>query len=116
MCDVGISIQHINTFPRTEVIAMLRAKQTQHNVSLDIVERYRFGGSAAELNEYIEHLQRNTYIICPRGSENYSFQDLRDTEHGSNSCHNRHRRRFAEAGFLGGTLRICALRFLGSDL
>src|SRR4029079_10402097 len=41
---------------------------------LDIVERQRFSGAQAEMDEYLNHLQSSTYVLCPRGSENYSYR------------------------------------------
>ncbi len=73
--DCGISTQHINTFPRIEALNILKRKRpTYPDVELDIVERQSFTGSQQEKNEYVDHLCRNTYILCPRGTENYSYR------------------------------------------
>ena len=31
-------------------------------------------GSGVLFDEYSRHLERNTYVVCPRGTENYSFR------------------------------------------
>ena len=72
--DAGLSIAAINAFPRMETIQVLKTLNSMHDIGLDIVEKARFDGSTQELDEYINHLDRNTYIVCPRGTENYSFR------------------------------------------
>ena len=73
---LGISIVNINSFPRIEAIQILRAKSQNRDIAanFDIVERRSFGGTEQEMSEYKDHLKKNTYIICARGSENYSFR------------------------------------------
>ena len=48
--------------------------QEAKNRDVEIVERQSFGGTQQEVNEYKGHLKKNTYIVCARGSENYSFR------------------------------------------
>ncbi len=69
--ELGISIQFINAFPRIETIRLLHAMSQNHNIAaeLDIVEQ-GLGGSEQDKIDYRNHLKRNTYIICPRGTEN----------------------------------------------
>lgn len=75
MNDHGFPIKAINAFSRTETMKVLRAKKENYkNVELDVIEKRAFNGSEQDKNEYINHLERNTYIICPRGTENYSFR------------------------------------------
>lgn len=76
MYDLGFSFSSINTFPRIETIRTLTANKDRYDaVELDIIlKQSPFGGSDQEMKEYVNHLQRNTYIICPRGAENYSFR------------------------------------------
>ena len=75
MNDYGISVKSINAFSRTETIKILRANKDKYkNVELDIVEKGAFSGSEQDKREYISHLERNTYIICTRGTENFSFR------------------------------------------
>jgi hypothetical protein len=75
MNELGLPLTNANTFARIETLNILNAKKSSYSqVELDIVERRSFSGSESETEEYANHLQRNTYIICPRGSENYSFR------------------------------------------
>jgi hypothetical protein len=71
----GISAGAINAFARIETMNALKANAHKFSdVQLDIVEKQRFGGSELELSEFTSHLERNTYIVCPRGTENYSYR------------------------------------------
>ena len=65
----------MNAFPRIEAIQILLAKSQEHGIgTVDIIERSSFYGTEREVFAYQNHLKRNTYIICARGSENYSFR------------------------------------------
>lgn len=71
----GISAGAINAFARIETINTLKANAHKFSdVQLDIVEKQRFGGSELEMSEFTSHMERNTYIVCPRGTENYSYR------------------------------------------
>ena len=75
MNDCGISTQHLNTFLRLEVLDNLKQQRILYSdLELDLVERQSFTGSRQEKDEYAEHLCKNTYILCPRGTENYSYR------------------------------------------
>lgn len=75
MNDFGFSIAAINAFARIETIRVLQEGVGKHPLMhLDCIEKSGFYGSESELNEYTNHLERNTYIVCPRGTENYSFR------------------------------------------
>ena len=75
MNKCGISAGAINTFARIETMNALKTNRDKvSDVQLDIIEKQRFGGSEQELSEFIDHLERNTYILCPRGTENYSYR------------------------------------------
>ena len=76
MNDLGVAIQHINSFSRLETLNTVKEKSASLrdiDIDIDIVET-GFIGSEQQKKAYAEHLQRNTYILCPRGSENYSFR------------------------------------------
>lgn len=75
MNDLGLSTKAIGTFPRIETMKILKeGREKYSDIELDIAEKQSFTGSEDELNEYINHLERNTYIVCPRGTENYSYR------------------------------------------
>jgi len=74
MNELKIPLANINAFARTETLNLLKAEKHNYpQIALELVER-NFSGSEAERNEYSRHLARNTYIICPRGGENFSFR------------------------------------------
>jgi hypothetical protein len=71
----GISAGPINTFARIETLdVLIRRAREFPEIELDLVTKERFGGSAGELSGFAAHLERNTYILCPRGTENYSYR------------------------------------------
>lgn len=75
MNDFGFSPKALGAFPRIETLHIL--KEQQHKfpfVELDVIEKESFSGSSQEMNDYVAHLERNTYVICPRGTENYSYR------------------------------------------
>jgi hypothetical protein len=75
MQNVGISTKTAGAFTRIETLAALKSAQNKNDgIELDIVEREGFLGSTREVNDYIDHLERNTYIVCPRGTQNYSHR------------------------------------------
>jgi hypothetical protein len=75
LSQVGLPLTNINSFARVETLDALKTKRSDHNeVELDLVERKDFKASSYLFDEYSSHLQRNTYIVCPRGTENYSFR------------------------------------------
>jgi len=74
MNDFGVALHHINSFARLETFDAVRDNYPRFpDFDIDIVET-GFAGSEEQKRAYTDHLQRNTYILCPRGSENYSFR------------------------------------------
>ena len=75
MNEFGFSITGTNTFARIETMMALKDNKDKYkDIEFDIAEKQGFSGLENELNEYIHHLEKNTYIVCPRGTENYSFR------------------------------------------
>ena len=73
--DVGVSMVNINAFVRIETLNVLNVKKRDHSeINSDIIERTSPVISEVEKDEYKSHLRHNTYIVCPRGTENYSFR------------------------------------------
>lgn len=71
----NISLKYINTFARAEALRILETKKYDHaDANVEIVDTKGFGGSNQDKQRFIEHLQRMTYVICPRGSENFSIR------------------------------------------
>ena len=65
---------YMNSFPRIEAIKMLLEKSAERSRAVEIIEHSDFYGTEREVHEYKNHLKRNTYVLCARGSENYSFR------------------------------------------
>ncbi len=75
MNDLGFSIKAIGGVPQIETLRILNDRRNENkDIELEIVERTKFEASEREIDEYIGHLERSTYIICPRGTENYSYR------------------------------------------
>lgn len=73
--DCGVSIQHINAFPRIEAVDLLMAaRDSSGDLDVDVVQTNSFSGSQAAIADYVGHLARSTYVVCPRGTENYSYR------------------------------------------
>ncbi len=65
-----VPFRFLPCFVRIEAIRKLEATSLKQ----DIVKRNFFKGSSEEVRDFKNHLIRNTYILCPRGSENYSYR------------------------------------------
>ena len=75
MNELGVSPTALGAFARIETMeALFASKLKGKQIDYDIIEKKEFSGSEQELNEYRTHLERCTYILCPRGTENYSFR------------------------------------------
>ena len=75
MNDFGLSLKALGAFARIETLKVLKENGNKYpGIELDIVEKESFSGSDQEMNDYIAHLERNTYVVCPRGTENYSYR------------------------------------------
>lgn len=72
---LGFSLANINAFARIETLAALTANRHAYaDLELELIEKKELKASAVEKEEYREHLLRSTYVVCPRGTENYSFR------------------------------------------
>jgi len=64
-----------NAFPRMETIETLIAKkQYYEEIELDITPRHSFERLEQHYRDYTSHLEYCTYVVCPRGIENYSYR------------------------------------------
>ncbi len=76
-------LKHINTFPRSEALQILSArKRDVEQGSIEIVDTKGFTGSEMDKDRFVKHLQANTYIICPRGKENWSIRVYEALKYG----------------------------------
>ena len=73
--QLGLSPQFINAFVRVETLKTLDGKKHDHaDVETEIVVTPAFVQSEQNRERYISHLKKMTYVICPRGIENFSFR------------------------------------------
>jgi hypothetical protein len=81
---LGLSPRHINTFPRSETLKNLNTqKNAEEKDRIEIVDTQ--GGyrrSELDKDRYIRHLEAMTYIICPRGIENFSIRVYEALKYG----------------------------------
>lgn len=80
--SLGFAVKTINAFPRLEVLQSLIDRKIKHpSMELELV-RTGFYGTEDEISAYVRHLQRSTYVLCPRGTENYSYRMYEALSHG----------------------------------
>lgn len=79
---LGISIKHINAFPRLEALRIMVDGKKSFDVELEIIDTNGFTGSDSDRARYRDHLERMTYIICPRGIENFSIRVYEALQYG----------------------------------
>ena len=73
--ELGVSPTAAGAFARIEAInSLLSSRLNCKQGDFDIIEKKDFAGAEQELSEYRNHLERCTYILCPRRIENYSFR------------------------------------------
>lgn len=67
--------RHVPTFIRAEVLEAVARSQDPSGVSeLEIIDTEGFNFAPWHKNEFADHLQKTTYVLCPRGCENYSYR------------------------------------------
>ncbi|MEG8039075.1 hypothetical protein QP166_06820 [Sphingomonas sp. LR60] len=70
----GVPLRFLPTFPRIEAIAATASATSGSDVAVDIVDTHGFDRSERSRERFSRHLLSNTYVLCPRGCENYSFR------------------------------------------
>ena len=79
----GLSLTHINAFPRLETLQKLHIKKdVVEKGRIEIVDTQHFALSEQDKTRYIRHLESMTYVICPRGIENFSFRVYEALKYG----------------------------------
>lgn len=62
------------TFPRAETLRLLESYSAESPMSVRIVDTGGFTGSLEQVAQYEQHMRGLTYVLCPRGIENFSFR------------------------------------------
>ena len=70
----NVPFHYLPTFARFEALEQVEKAARQGGTAVEIVDTAGFDGSAASMRSFAEHLLRMTYVLCPRGCENYSFR------------------------------------------
>ena len=81
--QLGLPMKYINTFPRSETLKILDVKKDAvEKGSIEIFDTRGPAQSEQDKARYVKHLEAMTYIICPRGAENYSWRVYEALKYG----------------------------------
>jgi hypothetical protein len=69
-----IPVRYAMTFPRAETIRMIERAAPRIGADVQIVDTGGFTGSREQVEQYLRHLEDVTYVLCPRGIENFSYR------------------------------------------
>ena len=67
-------LRHAMTFPRAETLRAAEAYAASAGTDLRIVDTRGFTGSEEQISQYKQQMHDLTYVLCPRGIENYSYR------------------------------------------
>lgn len=71
----GFSAKAFMAFPRLEAVSILSTySDGPSDLAVEIIDRVGFSGAREEMSAYSKHLFESTYVLCPRGTENYSYR------------------------------------------
>lgn len=71
---VGAPVRYAMTFPRAQTLQSIRATRAETGVDVRIFETGIFTGSRDQVELFARHLEEVTYVLCPRGVENFSYR------------------------------------------
>lgn len=74
MYERGVPFHFLPTFARFEVLEAVAHAPWPRNAMIEIVDSGGFDASETKKDAFADHLRQMTYILCPRGCENYSFR------------------------------------------
>lgn len=69
-----VPFRYAAAFPRFEAIQAIENQCSKAGPTLTIVDTAGFTGSREQIDQYARHLSETTYVLCPRGVENYSYR------------------------------------------
>lgn len=72
--QLRVPIRYAMAFPRFQAIAAVQQAAAGTPCEVEVVETIGFTGTAAARRAFADHLLHTTYVLCPRGCENYSFR------------------------------------------
>ncbi len=69
-----IPFHFLPTFARFEALEAVARAPWPEDTGIEIVDTGGFDASNEKKEAFADHLRRMTYVLCPRGCENYSFR------------------------------------------
>jgi hypothetical protein len=79
----GVPLKYLNTFVRPETFSILESKRTASgDADIQILDTRGFARSDEEKERFKKHLENMTYVICPRGIENFSIRVYETLKYG----------------------------------
>lgn len=69
-----VPFRYAVAFPRFEAIRAVEDQCSKAGATVRIVDTGGFTGSREQIDRYARHLSETTYVLCPRGVENYSYR------------------------------------------
>jgi len=69
-----VPFRYAMAFPRFEAIRAVEDQCSKAGATVSIVDTGGFTGSREQVDRYARHLSEATYVLCPRGVENYSYR------------------------------------------
>ena len=70
---LGLPVRYAPTFPRVQAIDAVEAAR-EDGVEVRVVDSHGFDRSADARAAFAANMLWSTYVLCPRGCENYSFR------------------------------------------
>jgi len=69
-----VPFKYAATFPRIEAIRAIEDQCSKAGATVTVVDTGGFTGSSEQIERYARHMGDATYVLCPRGAENYSYR------------------------------------------
>jgi Exostosin family len=69
-----IPLRYAMTFPRPETLRAVEFACRARGADVRVVDTGGFTGSDEQVQSYLSHMEDVTYVLCPRGIENFSFR------------------------------------------
>jgi hypothetical protein len=69
-----VPVRYAMTFPRPEALRAVEQSCRSNGADVRIIDTGGFTGSDEQVQAYLRHMQEVTYVLCPRGIENFSYR------------------------------------------
>ena len=71
---IKMPTRYAMTFPRPETLRAVELASRVKRADVRIIDTGGFTGSDEQVQSYLRHMQEVTYVLCPRGIENFSYR------------------------------------------